>query len=134
MIVAPGCLSRNASASRAVMKSPEMNSPAAVEEEAAVGVAVPRDAGVGLLPDHLRGDVAAVLLDERVRLVRREAAVDLEAQPRRLATAAESKSSGATRPAMPLPASSTTLNGLMIDGSMNDSHLLDVRGKDVAAG
>ncbi len=31
-----------------------------------------------------------------------------------------SNSRGATRPAMPLPASSTTLNGLMIDGSMND--------------
>ena len=31
------------------------------------------------------------------------------------------KSRGATMPAMPLPASSTTLNGLMIDGSMNDS-------------
>ena len=27
MMVAPGCLSRNASASSAVMKSPEMNSP-----------------------------------------------------------------------------------------------------------
>ena len=31
------------------------------------------------------------------------------------------KSSGATSPPMPLPASSTTLNGLMIEGSMNPS-------------
>ena len=31
-----------------------------------------------------------------------------------------SNSFGATSPPMPLPASSTTLNGLMIDGSMND--------------
>ena len=31
-----------------------------------------------------------------------------------------SNSCGATSPAMPLPASRTTLNGLMIDGSMND--------------
>ena len=56
---------------------------AAVDEEAAVGVAVPRDADVGLLGDHALDDVAAVLLDERVGLVVRERAVDLEAQPRR---------------------------------------------------
>ena len=31
-----------------------------------------------------------------------------------------SNSCGATSPAMPLPASSTTLNGLMTAGSMND--------------
>ena len=31
------------------------------------------------------------------------------------------KSLGATIPAIPLPASRTTLNGLMIEGSMNDS-------------
>ena len=85
MIVEPGCFSRNASASSAVMKSPEMNSPRAVDEEAAVGVAVPRDADVGLLGDHALDDVDAVLLDERIGLVVREAAVDLEAQPRRLA-------------------------------------------------
>ena len=42
-----------------------------------------------------------------------------------------SKSFGATSPAMPLPASSTTLNGLMIDGSMNDMHVLDVVVDDV---
>ena len=55
----------------------------AVDEEAAVGVAVPGDADVGLLGDHALDDVAAVLLDERVGLVVRKAAVDLEAQPRR---------------------------------------------------
>ena len=37
-----------------------------------------------------------------------------------------SNSRGATIPAMPLPASSTTLNGLMIDGSMNDMTCFDV--------
>ena len=65
------------------MKSPEMNSPRAVDEEAAVGVAVPGDADVGLLRDHPLDDVAAVLFDERIGFVIRKAAVDLEAQPRR---------------------------------------------------
>ena len=55
----------------------------AVDEEAAVGVAVPRDADVGLLGDDALDDVAPVLLDERVGFVVREAAVDLEAEPRR---------------------------------------------------
>ena len=40
------------------MKSPEMNSPVAVDEEAAVGVAVPGDADVGLLRQHPLDDVA----------------------------------------------------------------------------
>ncbi len=55
----------------------------AVDEEAAVGVAVPRDADVGLLGDDALDDVAPVLFDERIRFVVREAAVDLEAEPRR---------------------------------------------------
>ena len=55
----------------------------AVDEEAAVGVAVPGDADVGLLRDDALDDVAAVLFDERVGLVVRERAVDLEAQRRR---------------------------------------------------
>ena len=51
----------------------------AVDEEAAVGVAVPGDADVGLLGDHALDDVGAVLLDERVGLVVGEAAVHLHA-------------------------------------------------------
>ena len=55
----------------------------AVDEEAAIGVAVPGDADVGLLGDDALDDVAAVLFDERVGLVVRKASVDLEAQARR---------------------------------------------------
>ena len=65
-------------------KSPAMNSPRAVDEEAAIGVAVPGDADVGLLGDHALDDVAAVLFDERVGLVVGEAAVHLEAERRQL--------------------------------------------------
>src|SRR5690606_27122169 len=54
----------------------------AVDEEAAVGVAVPRDPDVGAGLDDLRDDVGAVLLDQWIGLVVREAAVDLEAPPR----------------------------------------------------
>ena len=93
---------------------------AAVDEEAAVGVAVPGDADVGLLPDDFGGDVAPVLLDERVGLVVRERAVDRRSRAWSSGRAADRTACGATRPAMPLPASRTTLNGLMIDGSMND--------------
>ena len=56
----------------------------AVEEEAAIGVAVPGDAGIGLLLDHLGGDIFPVLLDQRIGLVVRECAIHLEAQSRRL--------------------------------------------------
>ena len=55
----------------------------AVDEEAAVGVAVPRDADVGLLPDDGFGDVAAVLFEQRVGFVIGKGAVDLETQARR---------------------------------------------------
>ena len=77
-MAAPGCLSSSASASSAVTKSPGTNSPCLVDEEAAVGVAVPGDAEVGLLGDDARADLAAVLLEQRVGLVVGEGAVDLE--------------------------------------------------------
>ena len=41
-------------------------------------------------------------------------------QSRVVRQGSRSKSFGATRPPMPLPASSTTLNGFTRDGSMND--------------
>ena len=59
MMVAPGCFSRNASASSAVMKSPGDELAGAIDEEAAVGVAVPGDADVGPLGDDALDDVAA---------------------------------------------------------------------------
>ena len=49
-----------------------------VDEEAAVGVAVPGDAEVGLLGQHALADLAAVLFEQRVGLVVGERAVDLE--------------------------------------------------------
>src|SRR5437867_4339053 len=58
---------------------------APVDEEAPVGVAVPGDADVRLLADHFLRDVAPVLLDERIGLVIRKRAVDVEAQLRRFA-------------------------------------------------
>ena len=57
----------------------------AVDEEAAIGVAVPRDADIRLLRDHRLDDVAPVFLDQRVRLVVRKPPVDLEAELRRAA-------------------------------------------------
>ena len=83
MIVAPGCFSRNASASSAVMKSPEMNSPVPSmkkQRSASPSQAMPMSAFSAM---HALDDVAAVLLDERIGFVVRKAAVDLEAEPRR---------------------------------------------------
>ena len=120
MIVAPGCFSRNASASSAVTKSPEMNSPLPSmkkQRSASPSQAMPMSAFWRI---DLRGDVAAVLLDAAGWLrgwgtCRRSSKHSLVVWQ-----GSRSNSFGATRPAMPLPASSTTLNGLMIDGSMND--------------
>ena len=49
-----------------------------VDEEAAVGVAVPGDAQIGLLGHDPRADLAAVLLEQRVGRMVGEGAVDLE--------------------------------------------------------
>ena len=55
-----------------------------VDEEAAVGVAVERDAEVGALVECLRDDELAVLRQQRVRLVVRERAVRVEVAAHRL--------------------------------------------------
>ncbi len=52
--------------------------PGFVDEEAAIGVPVPGDAKVGALRDDPLADLAAVLLQQRVRLVIGEGAVDIE--------------------------------------------------------
>ena len=126
MIVAPRCLIRNASASSAVMKSPAMNSPLPSmkkQRSASPSQAMPMSARLG---HHPLDDVAAVLLDERD-------------WPRGSGTCRRSRSTAgwsgraagrraAARPAppMPLPASSTTLNGL-ISGRVDErQHVLDV--------
>ncbi len=86
MIFSPGDFRRNASASSAVMKSPAMNSPRAVDEEAPVRVAVPRDADVGAFSATTRA-----MMSRRFSSMSGLASwfgnrpVDLEAQPRRLA-------------------------------------------------
>ena len=99
---------------------------AAVDEEAAVGVAVPRDADVRLLLDHALDDVAAVLLDERVGFVVRERAVHLEAQ--RASSGRAGARTAAARPGRPCRCRrrATTLNGL-IDRRIDERHhVLDV--------
>ena len=58
--------------------------PGVVDEEAAVGVPVPGDAQVGPLRPHALDDVAAVLLEQGVGGVVREAPVELEVHPHRL--------------------------------------------------
>ena len=101
---------------------------AAVDEEAAVRVAVPGDADVGPLADDLRGDVAAVLLDQRIGFVIGETC--RRSRSRAWCVAGQPiEQLGATRPAMPLPASSTTLNGLIAASSMNDITLFDIVGE-----
>ena len=62
-------------ASRAVRKSPSTKSPRVVDEEAAVGVAVPGDPEVGALGEDPVDDELAVLGQQRVRLVVGELAV-----------------------------------------------------------
>src|SRR6266487_3097701 len=59
--------------------------PGAVDEEAAIGVAVPGDADVGLLRHDRLDDIAAILLDEWIRFMIRKAPVDVEAEPGRTA-------------------------------------------------
>ena len=98
----------------------------AVDEEqrsASPSQAMPISARLAL--DRL-DDVAAILLDERVRLVVGKCAVDFEAQPCRPCRAGARRACGATMPAMPLPASSTTLNGLMIDRIDERHHVIRV--------
>ena len=77
-MVAPGWRSSIVCASSAVIRSPGTNSPGVVDEEAAVGVAVPGDAEIGALAAHPLDDEAAVLLEQRVGLVVGEVPVGLE--------------------------------------------------------
>ena len=130
MIVAPGCFSRNASAEQRGDEVAGNELAAAVDEEAAVGVAVPGDADVGLLADDLGGDVAAVLLDQRIGFVVREGAVDLEAQLRHLA----GKPVEQLRRDQPgHAAAGVEHDGERLDDRRIDEghHLLDVVGHDV---
>src|SRR6185295_3309046 len=52
----------------------------AVDEETAVGVAVPGNADVRLVGDDELNDIAPVFFDERVGFVIRKPAIDLEAE------------------------------------------------------
>src|SRR5262249_23772527 len=57
----------------------------AIDEKAAIRIAVPGDSDVGAVVDDPFDDVAAVLLDERGRLVIGGGAVNLGTEARRLA-------------------------------------------------
>ena len=91
----------------------------AVDEEAAVRVAVPRDADVRAIGHHALHDVAPILFDSGLAscVGKRPSMVK---QSLDVVQGSRSKSSGPMRPPMPQPASSTTLNGLMSSSSMND--------------
>ena len=87
-----------------------------VDEEAAVGVAVPGDAEVGALLEHLVDDELAVLLQQRVGLVVGEVAVRRPVGVDEVEAASRSSSGPTIGPAMPLPPSSTTFAGLTSPG------------------
>ena len=94
---------------------------AVVDEEAAVGVAVPGDAELGLAVEHRVDDQLAVLLQQRVRLVAGELAVGLEVEPVPCDREASRCSGPIIGPAMPLPPSSTTSIGRIASASMKPS-------------
>src|SRR6185503_15958873 len=119
MIVAPGNFSRNASASSAVMKSPEMNSP--VPSMKKQRSASPSQA----IPTSAFSATTRATMSRRFSSMRGLASwfgkrPSISKQSRVVRQGSRSNSLGATRPPMPLPASRTTLNGLMTAGSMND--------------
>ena len=76
--VAPGSLASSRAAISAVSVDGETAAAALVDEEAAVGVAVEGQPDVGALVEHPRLQVDEVLRLDRVGLVVREGAVELE--------------------------------------------------------
>ena len=92
----------------------------AVDEEAAVGVAVPGDADVGLLGDRPRSTMSRRFSSMSGLASWFGKRPSISKHSRVVRQGSRSNSFGATSPPMPLPASSTTLNGLMTAGSMND--------------
>ena len=111
--VAPGSLASSRLAISAVSVDGETAAPLLVDEEAAVGVAVEGQPDVGALGDHPGLEVAQVGGLDRVGLVVGEGAVELEVHRHQvdLVGRSRSKTAGAVCPAMPLPASTTTLSG-----------------------
>ena len=105
---------------------------ALVDDEAAVGVAVERQAEVRAVREHRGLQVAQVLRVDRVRLVVREGAVELEVQRHDRRAAARDRTTGAVRPPMPLPASTTTVSG-RIAGQVDQAlQVVRVLGQHVA--
>ena len=111
-----------------------------VDDEAAVGVAVEREAEVGAVLEHRRLQVDEVRGLERVRLVVRERAVELEVQRARSSSgsagrpAAVPSTAGTVSPAMPLPASTTTFRGRMPSSGDELAQVRGVVGEHVALG
>src|SRR4026208_1732927 len=89
MIVSPGDFIRKLSASSAVTKSPEMNSPLPSMKKhrsASPSQAIPMSAFCRLTSSVIsrrapaRGDIATVVLEERIGLVIGKRAIDIEAE------------------------------------------------------
>ena len=102
------------------MKSPAMNSPLPSMKKHAVGVAVPGNADVGLLL------ITSAVMSRRFSSISGLASwfgkvPSTSKHSRVVLQGSRSNSRGATMPATPLPASSTTLNGLSDCSSTNDS-------------
>ena len=110
--MAPGSLASSRAAISAVSVDGETGLAPLVDQEAAVGVAVEGQADVGALGDAPALEVDEVLRLDRVGLVVGEGAVELEVHRHQLDRSSPSRSNtaGAVWPAMPLPASTTTLS------------------------
>ncbi len=104
-----------------------------VDEEAAVGVAVVRDSEIGGLLLHLRDDELAILGEEGIRLVVREAPVGLEVTSDDLELRRRSSTGGSITPAIPFAASTTTRSGRIASDVDEREHLLDEARPDVLA-
>ena len=74
-MVAPGALRRDGLGQQRRDEVAGDEIAGAVDEEAAVGVAVPGDADVGLLGDDALDDVRAVFFDQRIGFVARKGPV-----------------------------------------------------------
>src|SRR5262245_8319985 len=122
MIVPPGFFIRNASARMAVTKSPEMNSPVPSMKKhrsASPSQAMPMSAF-----SRSTAAVTSARFSSSNGLASWFGKVpSMSMQSDVTVHGSRANNFGATAPAMPLPPSSTTLNGLMLPTSTNDNTL-----------
>ena len=129
-MVAPGRFRRKASASSAVMKSPEMKSPVPSmkkQRSASPSHAMPMSAFSATTRSTMCARFSSMsgLASWFGKVPSSSMHIGMTWQGSR------SNSFGATRPPMPLPASSTHLNGLIERRVDEREHVLDVGGEDV---